>query len=299
MKISRPYRRSPPLVSIGMAVHNCQETLPAALRSILLQSYTNWELLLIDDGSEDNTVSVAGRFKDPRIKLIHSEENLGLPTQLNRALSLSRGAYFARMDGDDLSYPMRIEKQVDFLNARPDVDLLGTGVLVFGKDGYALGKRTGPLDHAAICARPWTGFLVTHPTYMGRMEWFKRFGYHDVLRAEDQDLLLRAYQTSKFANLPEILLGYREENLNLTKILTSRKYFGRASFKHFWRQKNLPLAFRAILEQNLKGLVDIFATISGLKYKILSHRAASISSAEAMEWKQVWDSIQYQCQKHE
>lgn len=280
------------IISIGMAVYNCQDTLPAALRSILLQTYTNWELILIDDGSDDDTLDIAKQFTDPRIKIYISEKNLGLPTQLNKAIELSHGNYFARMDGDDISYPKRLENQLDHLVSHPEIDLLGTGLIVFDDNGQICGKRVGSTSHEEICATPWTGFPIAHPTYMGRMSWFRRYGYHNVNRAEDQDLLLRSYQNSKFAKLPEILLGYREGNLNLKKILTSRKYFGYTAFENFRQQGNLALGTRAIIEQILKGTADIIATASGHQYKILSHRAAPITNEERLEWESIWNTLQ-------
>ena len=153
--------------------------------------------------------------------------------------------------------------------------------------------------HEEICAHPWTGFPIAHPTYMGQMSWFRRFGYHDVLRAEDQDLLLRSYQNSRFAKLPEILLGYREGDLNLKKILTARKHFGGTAFKNFREQKNLPLAIRAIIEQILKSIADIFATTSGYQYKILSHRAAPITMEDRMEWESLWELLKLKKSQYE
>ncbi|PSB51390.1 glycosyltransferase family 2 protein, partial [Chroococcidiopsis cubana CCALA 043] len=91
-----------PLVSIGMPVFNCEQVLTSAVNSIVNQTYQNWELILIDDGSKDKTLEVANSFSDPRIKVISDGLNLKLPRRLNQAISLSKGKYFARMDGDDI-----------------------------------------------------------------------------------------------------------------------------------------------------------------------------------------------------
>ncbi len=94
-----------PLVSIGMPVFNCEKTLRATVASILNQDYGNWELIIIDDGSSDMTLDTARSFTDPRIRVVPGAGNLCLPARLNEAVGLSRGKYFARMDGDDISYP--------------------------------------------------------------------------------------------------------------------------------------------------------------------------------------------------
>src|ERR1700684_499695 len=100
-----------PLVSIGMPVYDCEKTIAVSLRSILNQTFTEWELIIIDDGSQDGTLARAREFDDPRIRIVDGQRNLGLPARLNQAVHLSGGTYFARMDGDDIAYPERIEKQ--------------------------------------------------------------------------------------------------------------------------------------------------------------------------------------------
>lgn len=281
-----------PLVSIGMAVRNCQGTLPLTLRSLLMQTYSDWELVLIDDGSSDETVSVAKQFADPRISLRVEKENLGLPARLNQAIEQSRGKYFARMDGDDIAYPQRLERQVAFLEAHPDVDLLGTWVVVFNKTGKALGKRAGSPDHQVICARPFAGFPIVHPTYLGKLDWFRRFRYDErILKSQDQDLLLRSYRTSKFANLPEILLGYREERIELSKTLAGRYFFVSSLMRESRRQRYWLLAILGAVEHGMKAGLEIISIATGLNYRLLRHRAQPVTLREQAEWEQVWKQV--------
>jgi len=281
-----------PLVSIGMPVCNCQATLRSALNSLLAQTYSNWELLLMDDGSSDESLKIAKQFSDPRIKICSDGKFRGLIKRLNQAIDLSCGEYFARMDGDDVAYPERLEKQVSYLEEHPDVDLLGAWVMVFGRAGMPLGKRANPEPHAAICAKPFAGFPIAHPTYIGRIEWFRRYGYRqEALRCEDQDLLLRSYLSSKFANLPEILLGYREEKLSLKKILTGRWHFVRVAARKFFLQGRPDIAIRASLGQGFKGIADCLAVGTRLNYRLLRHRAVGVSDAERRSWEHVWQSI--------
>jgi glycosyltransferase involved in cell wall biosynthesis len=260
-----------------------------AIRSIQEQSCVDWELLLLDDGSTDKTLALAKAIADPRIKLIYDEGHVGLIARLNQAVNVASGEYFARMDGDDIAYPARLERQVEYLIRHPDVDLIGAGALIFGRNGHVIGKRNGPLTHAEICARYWAGFPIMHPTFCGRRNWFKRFGYKEkTFRAEDQDLLLRSFRYSRFSNVPEILLGYREERISLAKSLPGRSHYASSVVRDCMRRKRPLLALFAVLEQLAKGVLDGIAVGTGLQHLLLSHRARPLSSAEVQAWNEVW-----------
>jgi glycosyltransferase involved in cell wall biosynthesis len=277
-----------PLVSIGMSVRNCESTLKTALESILQQTYANWELLLLDDGSHDGTVNIARQFNDSRIRLVVDGKNLGLATRLNQAVELAKGTYFARMDGDDVSYPGRLERQVGMLETNRDTNLVGCGAIVFDSKGEAVGRLPLRVDHEEICARPWAGFYLAHPTWMGQIDWFRKHPYRqDALRGQDQDLLLRTYRESRFAALPEILLGYRQETLSLSRILRGRYHFSRALLRQFVVGRDWRLA-RGLIEQPAKALFDLIAVGSGLNYRLLRHRALPIDDAQRAAWKKVW-----------
>jgi glycosyltransferase involved in cell wall biosynthesis len=309
----------PGLVSIGMSVRNNEKTLAQSVRSVLGQTYTDWELILIDDGSSDRTVPVARQFADAdeRIKLYVDGSQQGLPARLNQSIDLGRGTYFARMDGDDVAYPRRLERQVEYLHAHPEVDLVGAWAIIFGTGGKAFGKRAGAEHHEAICARPHAGFPLIHPTYLGRIDYFRRHRYraaaircedqdmllrsldrrprglsHGLAKCQDQDLLIRSYHSARFANVPEILLGYREEKMDLKKILLARYFMVQCFWQELCAQGHRFLAVRAVVEQGLKALLDVFAVETGLNYRIMQHRARPASSAEVRQWEQVWDQLQ-------
>jgi glycosyltransferase involved in cell wall biosynthesis len=277
-----------PLVSIAMPVYNCERTIAQAIRSILAQSFTDWELLIVNDGSTDDTISVIQQFPDPRIRVWSDHKNLGLPTRLNETIEQSRGDYYARMDGDDIAYPERLEKQVRYLGQHPQVDLVGAGVIVFRQGGIPIGKQDAPECHDDICKKPLARFPIAHPTYVGKMEWFKHYLYDDVPNGEDQDLLVRSYRFSHFANVPEILLGYRQEEIDLRKTLIARRHLALSLFREFRRQGRPGLAFRAFAEQGLKAVADSVAAGTGLNYRLLRHRARPISQPQRQQWEQVW-----------
>lgn len=279
------------LISIGMPVRNNQETLAAAVQSIVNQTYPHWELLLINDGSTDETLHVAKSFTDTRIKIYSDKLSLGLPARLNQALELSQGVYFARMDGDDISYPERFERQVRFLEEHPEISLVGAWMLMYNPGGQVLGKRITPEDHATICRRPHSGFPIGHATFMGHTDFFRRYMYRvSAIRCEDQDFLLRAYRDNIFANIPEILYGVNED-LDLTKILRTRRHFAESLFREFRYQGRPRLAMQAAVEQGLKAVVDTIAVTSGMNYRLLRHRAQPVTAIEQQRWDQVWHQL--------
>jgi glycosyltransferase involved in cell wall biosynthesis len=278
-----------PLVSIGMPVLNCEATIKTAIQSIVNQTYSNWELILIDDGSKDRTLEIAKSFKDSRIQVVSDGLNMKLPGRLNQAIAQSNGKYFARMDGDDISYPERLQRQVGYLESHPEIDLLGTQTIIFGGDGQARGKTSGKCCHSEICCRPWAGFSMAHPTWMGKVSWFSMHQYRsDAIRMEDYDILLRSYKDSQFACLPDILLGYRVESLSLKNVLNARYHNSITLGRKALLEKNHLFAYGAF-EQAAKALVDIFAISTGLNFNILKHRVGfPIEETELTQWRQIW-----------
>ena len=283
---------SEPLVTVALQFFNCRRTLESAIASITMQTFPGWELILHDDGSTDGSGGIAAGIRDKRVKLLSSPLRRGRPTCINEAIGAARGRYFALMDGDDIAYPERLEREVTFLERNPDVDLVGAPELVFGRDGGALGKRPVPLRHDEICRKPWAGFPLFQPTFFGKTEWFRTYRY-DALRrrAQDQELLLRSHTMSRFANLPEILLGYREESISLRKSLFTRTHLAVAFSRELARRKHLGLAARAVAGQAAKGAVDAFAVVSGLGYRVLRHRARPLSESEKARWREVWTLV--------
>jgi glycosyltransferase involved in cell wall biosynthesis len=281
-----------PLISVVMPVLDAERTLASAIQSILHQTCANWEMLIIDDGSSDYTVRIAESFTDHRVKILADGSHKGLSARLNEGIYQCRGKYLARMDSDDIAYPQRLEQQVQYLEQHPRVDLVGAEVIVFGQGGVPLGKHAAPESHSIICAKPFAGFPMAHPTYIGKLEWFRQYLYRDdAIKCEDQDLLVRSYRSSQFANVTKILLGYREEKINLKKILVTRRFLARRLLCEFRQQRRPGLALRAFAEQVLKGAVDFAAISTGLNYRLLRHRARPISQTDRQAWEQVWKMV--------
>ena len=257
-----------PLVSIALPAFNAEKTVGDAIASILLQTYQNWELLFIDDGSSDQTVAIAKKFKDPRIKIFVDETNKGLPARLNEAIDRSSGKYFARMDNDDICFPERLQRQVEYLEGYAGVDLLGTRAITFVTPGQIIGFFPFKKTHEEICSLPWRGFYLPHPTWMGRLGWFKKYRYciPEVKRAEDQELLLRSYLTSRFACLPDVLFAYRlRSKISLKINMTARKSLLLSQTRLFREREQWGYLAMAVLAYVGKCINDFYISLIGIK----------------------------------
>jgi glycosyltransferase involved in cell wall biosynthesis len=280
-----------PAVSIGMPVYNCAKTVAAAIISIQRQTLTDWELILIDDGSSDGTLSVAEQFGDPRIRLIRADRNLGLPTRLNEAVRMSRGKYFARMDGDDISYPDRLKRQCRYISDHPELDLLGGAILVFDANGQAIALRSGGLTHDQIRGSLVSTFTLAHVTWIGSKEWFLQNPYRpEALLSQDRDLLMRTHYFSRFAAIPEVLVGVREPGVKLSKLLPSRLQYGTSLLRQSIVQRS-PFLLGALAAEVVKAGLDLLAVGTGLNYRLLRHRVPPVPEQDCERWHKVWESV--------
>lgn len=213
--MTTPPPSATPTVSVLMPAYNAERHVAEAVESILAQTFSDFEFLIVDDGSTDGTRGILERLaaSDPRIALV-SRPNTGYLIALNEMLGRSRGGLLARMDADDVAHPDRFERQVAFLRARPDHVLVGSRVTVIDPNGKPLtimGELGGheQLDRGLLEGR---GQLIYHPSVMMRREAVLRAGGYDgrFELAEDLDLFLKMAEFGRLANLPEPLLSYRE-----------------------------------------------------------------------------------------
>jgi glycosyltransferase involved in cell wall biosynthesis len=246
-------------------------------------------LYILDDGSTDKSLDFAKRFNDSRIHVVSDGCNLKVPARLNQGVQLSRGKYLARMDADDISYPNRLETQVNFLERHPTVDIVASRVIIFESSGRIVGTYPFKEQHSEICSRPEAGFYFPHPTWTGKLSWFRSHPYAlNTNKAEDQVLLLRTYQTSHFACLPVFLLGYRKDELPIGTIATGRYVYSKMLLRKAFAEKDMSFVFGP-LEQAAKLVFETIAIMTGLKYRMLKHRAIPVSQLEADQWKKVWE----------
>lgn len=251
-----------PKVSIILPVRNGALTIKAALSSLFAQSFTDFEVILVDDGSSDATLAIVRGVDDARLVVFSDGMQKGLAARLNEGVAKARAAYVARMDADDLAFPQRLQKQTAYLDQHPEVDLLATRAVVFGATGV-LGLLPFCATHSEITAQPWRGFPLPHPTWMGRRSWFLAHPYRtpEVRRAEDQELLLRSYETSHFACLPDILLGYRQGAFSLRKTLVARIDLLKCQGVFFWRRRQYKFMLFSVLLTAAKLGVDCLAAL--------------------------------------
>ena len=207
--------RKSPLISVLMGVYNCAATVEEAVQSIIDQTITDWELIICDDGSADNTYEVVKALaeKEKRIVLIRNERNMGLAPTLNNCLRIARGTYTARMDGDDICAPDRFEKELPVLEADPDCAVVSCGMLSFDEAGVY-----GQFDYPEKPDK--TDFFrmspFCHAGCMMRREILQELGGYresdDVQRFEDYDLWYRLYKAGYYGrNLPEPLYSMRDD----------------------------------------------------------------------------------------
>lgn len=256
-----------PLITVAMPVFNAGKFLKPALLSIINQTYTNWELILIDDGSTDDCLKDLPELFDSRIKLIRDGENKGITIRLNEAIDLANGEFFARMDSDDISHPQRFELQLNKLQDQPELDLLSTRAVIINKQNMIIGNFPFKETHEEICARPWLGFYMAHPSWMGKLDWFKKNRYKEpsLYFCEDQELLLRSFSTSRFSTLNQVLLKYRvSDTLNIKKLFKTRISFFKAQYNFFKYNNNYLFIALAIMVLIFRIIKDNMRKINSL-----------------------------------
>lgn len=205
------------LISVGIPFFNAEKFLSKAIESVISQSYDNWELLLLDDGSNDGSLEIAKRFEqhDNRVKVFSDGKNKGLGARLNELATLFNGDYIARMDADDIMHPIRLETQVQILKDNPNIDVLGTNAYVIDENDLVFGMRYRENSGMTKVER------FIHPTIMGKKQWFLDNPYDEkAIRIEDAELWYRTKSSSNFYITYEPLLFYREFGNNYYK-----KYF--------------------------------------------------------------------------
>lgn len=214
--MAKAIRVEQPRLSVLMCVYNGDQFIEEAVQSILVQTYSSFEFIIVNDGSTDRSAEILSSFGDPRMKIINNEVNRGLIRSLNIGLDAARGELIARMDADDISDPRRFEKQVAFFDNNSDVGVCGTWLKIIGEDDL----YTFPVSHDEIKVALLEYNPIAHPSVMFRTKVLKLSGsYYDIQfpGAEDYELWTRAIFTTRFANIGETLLLYRKHGNQVTQ----------------------------------------------------------------------------------
>jgi glycosyltransferase involved in cell wall biosynthesis len=199
-----------PLISVILPVYNAELYLKDAIDSILGQSLTDFEFIIIDDASSDNSIDIIKSYSDTRIVFLQKPINTGYTDSLNMAIDISKGEYIARMDADDISLKERFRKQFDYMDSNPDVLVLGTRYKVIGRDETSV---TLPIIFPEVKLFSLTYSPIAHPTAFIRRNVFGKYGlrYNKKMEpAEDYDLWTRILDFGQIENLTEVLLHYRK-----------------------------------------------------------------------------------------
>lgn len=215
----------PPQITVLLPVYNGAADVEQAVLSILAQTYTDFELLIINDGSKDNSAEILARLHDPRIRLVH-QENMGLAATLNRGITLAQGRYIARQDQDDLSLPTRLEKQWAYLERNPDCALLGTRAEIWVGDTQSERVHDHPTEHGHILFELLFDCPFVHSSVMMRRDAVEAVGGYSTNPVrqppEDYELWSRLARRYKVANLSDRLLIYREVAKSMSRTQSSR-----------------------------------------------------------------------------
>ena len=235
-------------VTIAIPFFNDGNYFAQAIQSVLNQTYQDYELILIDDGSIDNSLKIAQEFasKDCRIIVVSDGENHGLAVRLNQTIKMAKGDYYARMDADDIMCVDRIKTQVEYLDSHQEVDVVGSSAMLINDKNEIVGSRDSRENTK--------GFI--HPTIMGKTCWFLANPYAEwCRRCQDKELWLRTGSHSVFRNLRQPLLFYREAGtVTLKKYMRSRH----ASMAIARKYKDYNLNFFWFIKSMSRNYIQIF-----------------------------------------
>lgn len=265
-----------PKVTVFIPVFNREDYVCTAINSILAQQYTDFEILIVDDGSTDKTIERVAAYKDPRVRLECNPENLGIPATRNRGLELARGEYIALLDSDDYAYPDRLGRQVAFLDRHADIVQVGSGCTLMDAEGRLLRRiRRHPLKPASVDAHLLFHCSLINRTIMARTGVLRTFRYaEDFPRCQDYHLHLRLARTHRMANMPNLLVCGREHAGRITKNTTG-----------MGRERKMAIQAEALSDLGIDHNEHDLAW----HYQLTQKRDPSILSAsEYLDWAEQW-----------
>lgn len=280
------------IVSVGIPFYNAEKYLALSIQSVISQSYKNWELILVDDGSIDSSVQIANSYAkyDKRIKVISDGGNKKLPFRLNQIIKESKGNFIARMDADDVMHPQRLEKQLSFLEDNKKYDLVSSGLISIDNHNEVKGFRCVSQLYDNF-SKPSLSYPIVHPSVMARKSWYLKNQYSEKYpRAEDFELWTRSIKSNDFkmAVLPDLLLYYREEgNLSLDKIINSYKDI----LKIYLQDHSKSTLDVEVLRLNLKILLSRIFYYTGTLQKLASRRNEKFNHIDLEHYQQILTQV--------
>jgi glycosyltransferase involved in cell wall biosynthesis len=250
-----------PIITVLMPVYNGEKFLREAIDSILSQTFTDFELLIINDGSNDQSETIVKSYNDERIRYVCNSTNLKLIATLNNGLSLARGKYIARMDADDVSEPERLQVQFEHMEANPDCGLCGTDITILSKHEVVSSNWIKTGTHDALKYNLLMGNPFCHPTVMIRSEVLRSRGLNynpDHLHAEEYGLWIALSRSSRLANLNSKLLRYRLHDAQVSAVHRKQQLDTLRKIKSG--------LFREITLFTSKRWLDLFVRLTAIRY---------------------------------
>jgi len=257
------------LVTIAIPFYNTEKYLALAIQSVIHQTYQNWKLVLIDDGSTDTSLAIARQFEsDPRVSIYSDGQNKNMSFRLNEFAPKVTTKYLARMDADDIMHPEKIEKQIQLLESHPEIDVLGTNAYSINEDSRVEGIRFKFLDHQDLIKVD--SFI--HPTIIAKTAWFIANPYDiNIERIDDKELWFRTHKKYNFQILTAPLLFYREfGNGYYKKYFKGFKYMLYALKKHHYN----PVLLKFGIQYSIAGVVYYLLNLAGKEHLMVSRRNA-------------------------
>lgn len=267
-------RTKSPAVSVLLPVYNAEKYVAVAIESILKQSFTNFEVIIIDDASLDKSWEIIKKYAkdDKRMVALRNKHNLGGCMILNKGLSLARGKYIARADHDDWSYPDRLEKQFEFMELHPEVGIVGGVMEIINETGKVIGKRKYNLSDREIRKKIFWYSPFSHPLVMIRKPVLDKVGYYNpaFAPADDYELYFRIGKESKFANLPDVLLKYRVVTNSMTHSLTKKMELATFRVRNIYAKDKYYKMNKIDKLFNVIQYFSIFIIPPGIKIRLFS-----------------------------
>jgi glycosyltransferase involved in cell wall biosynthesis len=275
-------------VTIGIPFYNNEKTIHSAINSVIYQTFKDWKLILIDDGSSDNSLRIAKKLAatDERITVISDGKNKGLIARLNQIIDLSDADYIARMDADDIMLPERIQKQLEVFKKNSDLDVVATAAYTIDENDNPIGIRDTEAIDTTDSKNVFRKSLLIHPSILVKSSWFKKNKYDkDYLRAEDYELWCRTFAYTNFHRIEEPLLLYREGNVSIKNYVASMKTLRKIFRVHGIDILTKREIIKAIASTHLKSAIYKVCGFFSMQHVLTANRNNTLSMTQKNEIK--------------
>lgn len=277
------------MITIAIPFYNAEKFLADAIRSVFAQTFQDWELLLIDDGSTDRSLEIARSLTDKRVKVFSDGKNKKLACRLNEVTKLATYDYIARMDADDMMDPRRLEIQFKILESNPQFDLVSTGMFSCSNNDEILGFRNSAGEVPSFSDLLNNRIGILHASILARKSWYERNQYNETLKlGQDTEMWFRASKKEdlKIKIISDLLYIYREED-NVTSNKLLRAYKNEREYLSKYIENNIDRYFY-ICKSYFK---TIFVTVFGAKKFLLKRRSFTIDEEKKRQFKEILTTI--------